>query len=188
MLSVTPADIGSYAADYLEKIKAMCGRSDVQRITDKMPGNFKYAGYIACLFPNVKIIHCRRNPLDACLSIYFQSFNSAHQYSFDLENLGHWYRDYLRLMEHWNQVLGNNIHNVEYADTVSNLEETARKLVDFCGLEWDAQCLEFHKSERNIKTASVWQARQPIYKSSLERWKRYDKHIGVLKEILAGYY
>ena len=153
-----------------------------------MPGNFLYSGYIASMFPDASIIHCRRNPLDTCLSIYFQPFNSGHRYSFDLENLGHWYRDYLNLMEHWNSVLGVRIYNVNYDDVVNNTEETTRKLIDYCGLEWDDQCLQFHNTQREVKTASQWQVRQPVYTTSLDLWKRYEKHIGPLREILAGYY
>jgi tetratricopeptide (TPR) repeat protein len=185
---LSSADIKTEASIYLDKIRLYQDHENIIRITDKMPGNFFYLGYISILFPKAKIIHCKRNSLDACLSIYFQAFQSGHQYSFDLKNLGYWYLDYLRLMEHWNSVLGNNILNINYDDTVNNTEATARKLIEFCGLDWDDKCLEFHKQEREVKTASQWQVRQPIYKSSLDRWKRYDKHIGVLKEILAGYY
>ena len=185
---LSSADIKSEAGIYLDKIRLYQDHENIIRITDKMPGNFFYLGYISILFPRAKIIHCKRNPLDACLSIYFQAFQSGHQYSFDLKNLGYWYLDYLHLMEHWNSVLGDNILDIKYDDTVNNTEATARKLIEFCGLEWDDNCLEFHKQEREVKTASQWQVRQPIYKTSLERWKRYDKHIGVLKEILAGYY
>lgn len=182
------ADIKTEAGIYLDKIRLYQDHENIIHITDKMPGNFFYLGYISILFPRAKIIHCKRNSLDACLSIYFQAFQSGHQYSFDLKNLGYWYLDYLRLMEHWNGVLGDNILDINYDDTVNNTEATARKLIEFCGLEWDDNCLEFHKQEREVKTASQWQVRQPVYKTSLERWKRYDKHIDVLKEILAGYY
>jgi len=185
---ITPAQLMSYADDYLRQMMTMCAGGEVKRVTDKMPENYFYIGYIACLFPQAKIIHCKRNPLDACLSIYFQPFLAGHQYKFDLVNLGRWYLDYLRLMEHWSNLLGDRIMHVDYDDTVNNLEATARRLIDYCGLEWNEKCLEFHKTSRNVRTASQWQVRQPIYKTSLNRWKRYDKHIGVLKEILAGYY
>jgi len=182
------ADIGELARQYLSAIRKLCLDENILRITDKMPGNFVHVGYIAMLFPNARIIHTRRNPLDACLSIYFQGFADEHRYAFNLENLGYWYLDYLRLMDHWNRILGGKILNVHYDDTVNDFENTARKLIDFCGLEWDDQCVRFYEKQRDIKTASQWQVRQPIYKSSLERWKRYDRHIGVLKEILADYY
>ena len=153
-----------------------------------MPGNFRNIGFIYLLFPEASVIHCRRNPLDTCLSIYFQSFSSGHQYSFDLENLGNWYRDYARLMDYWKQLLPGYIQTVDYDEMVNNTEAEARKMVDKCGLEWDSKCLDFHRDSRSVHTASTWQVRQPIYKTSLQRWKRYDKHIGPLKEILSGYY
>lgn len=187
MKDITPADIARFAREYIEYITALCEDRNIRKITDKMPGNFVYIGFIASLFPNAKIIHCRRNPLDTCLSIYFQSFNSGHRYGFNLENLGYWYKDYLKLMEHWNSVLGNCIYNVNYVDVINNTEDTTRKLIEHCGLEWDDRCLQFHTVNRAVKTASQWQVRQPVYNTSLDIWKRYDKHIGPLKEILAGY-
>ena len=180
-------EISEEANIYLDKIRQYQNDSIV-RITDKMPANFFYVGYISILFPDAKIIHCRRNPLDACLSIYFQSFHAEQQYSFDLANLGNWYKDYIRLMGHWNNVMNGRILNIDYDETVNNTETTAQKLIDYCGLEWDPKCIEFYKTSRGVQTASQWQVRQPIYKTSLQRWKRYDKHIGVLKEILEGYY
>jgi len=183
-----PADISELAGQYLSALRKICPDENILRITDKMPGNFNHVGYIAMLFPNARIIHTRRNPLDACLSIYFQAFANEHRYAFNLENLGYWYLDYLRLMEHWNSVLGEKMLNIRYEDMVNDFEKSAGILIGFCGLEWDDRCLQFHEKKRDVKTASHWQVRQPIYRSSLERWKRYDKHIGVLKEILAGYY
>jgi len=188
MGNLNPEDIPSFASEYLDKIRRLCKDENIIRITDKLPYNFKFIGFMKLLFPNAKIIHCRRNPLDACLSIYFLYFGKQHKYSFDLENLGHWYKDYLRLTDHWNSLFGNSILEIEYDDTVNNPEQSARKLIEYCGLDWTDDCNEFHKVERRVKTASHWQVRQPIYKSSLDRWKRYDRHIGPLKEILAGYY
>lgn len=186
--TLTPEDIHRESKDYLNKIKSLSNNQNTLRITDKMPANFMLLGYIKILFPNARIIHCKRHPLDSCLSIYFQQFLSRHQYAFDLENIGYWYKDYLRLMAHWQELFGPDIYHVEYDDTVNKLEETARSMIDYCGLEWDDNCLEFHKTRKNVKTASEWQVRQPIYKTSLARWQHYDKHIGVLKEIFAGTY
>jgi len=188
ILTLLPDDIKNESNYYLEKISVFHRREGTIRITDKMPSNFFYLGYISVLFPHARVIHCKRNPLDTCLSMYFQAFQTGHQYSFDLNNLGHWYKDYIRLMEYWSSILGERILDIEYDDTVNETEKTARKMIEFCGLEWDEKCLEFYNNRRDIRTASMWQARQPIYKTSLERWKRYDQHIGVLKEILEGYY
>jgi len=181
-------DVFYYSKEYIEKIKNLCDQKNIIKITDKMPSNYLFIGYILSILPNAKIIHCKRNPLDTCLSIYFQLFHSRHEYSFDLENLGNWYKDYLRLMKHWNELFGEKIMTVDYSDTVNNFEETVREILNYCGLEWDEQCIKFYETSREVKTASQWQVRQPIYKSSSDRWKKYDKHIGVLKELLDGYY
>jgi len=182
---LTTADIKTMASEYIENTNALCGDRCVTRITDKMPGNFKYTGYIACLFPNAKIIHCKRNPLDACLSMYFQAFNAGHRYSFDLENLGHWYKDYLCLMEHWHKLLGDRIYNLNYEDLVNNTEETAKKLLAYCGLEWNDQCLQFYATRREVKTASQWQVRQPIYGESVHRWRNYEEYLAPLMKLFA---
>ena len=188
MKTLTENDISNEAGIYLAKVQKYYEQDGIIRVTDKMPGNFLYIGFIAILFPKAKIIHCKRNPLDACLSMFFQNFESALEYTFDLKNLAYWYKDYIRLMQHWRSIFGDRILDVEYNDTVNDTETTAKKLIEYCGLDWNEQCIEFHKSKREVRTASQWQVRQPIYKTSLERWKRYDKHIGVLKEILDGLY
>lgn len=187
VLALTTDNIQKEAGIYLDKISRHLA-SGMSRVTDKMPMNFLHLGYISILFPKARIIHCRRNPLDACLSMYFQSFHTEQQYSFDLTNLAYWYRDYIKIMQHWNTIMEGKILNVDYNDTVNNIENVARKLIDFCGLDWDPGCVEFHKTSREVQTASLWQVRQPIYKTSLQRWKRYERHIGVLKEVLEGCY
>ena len=186
--ALNKSDIKNMSNNYLDKVILKCTGENILRITDKMPNNFLHIGFIMMLFPNARIIHCKRHPLDSCLSIYFTMFVNQHRYSFDLKNIGHWYKDYLHLMEHWNKLFGDKILTIEYDDTVNNLEGTAKKMIDFCGLEWDENCLDYHQAQRDVSTASLWQVRQPVYKTSLDRWKRYDKHIGPLKEILAGYY
>ncbi|MDA0786501.1 MAG: sulfotransferase [Proteobacteria bacterium] len=143
------------------------------RITDKMPGNFHHVGLIATLFPNAKIIHCRRDPRDTCLSIFFGDFFGSHPYSYDLTNLGRYYRQYERLMAHWHDVLPGRILDVKYEDLVDQQEEWSRRMVTFCGLNWEPGCLDFHKMSRNVRTRSNAQVRQPIYRSSMERWRPY---------------
>lgn len=150
-------------------------------ITDKMPHNFLNIGLIALLFPNAKIIHTSRAPLDTCLSIFFQNFiHEAHPYAFDLENLGHHYKQYERIMRHWHAVLPGRIMDIQYEDTISDPEYWSRKLIEHIGLEWNDACLAPHKLERTVKTASHWQVRQPIYKTSVERWKHYEQFLGPL--------
>ncbi len=153
-------------------------------ITDKMPHNFLYLGLIALLFPNVKIIHTMRDPIDTCLSIYFQNFNKGHGYASDLTNLGFHYKQYQRIMRHWHAVLPGRILDVNYEDTTADPEFWSRKLINHIDLEWDDACLAPHKLERSVKTASHWQVRQPIYKTSVQRWKNYEEYLGPLIEAL----
>ncbi len=154
------------------------------RVTDKMPGNFYRIGLISILFPRARIIHCRRDPLDACLSMYFQAFNTGNAYSYDLTDLGVFYCQYQRLMTHWRGVLPGRLIEVDYEDLVSDQEGASRRLVAQCGLAWDDACLNFYNHQRSVLTASGWQVRQPIYTTSVKRWKHYEKYLGALKEAL----
>lgn len=182
---LTKEQINQVSREYLNLIHKITGvGKDVLRITDKMPHNFLYLGLIATVFPNAKIVHCRRDPLDNCLSIYFQNFGGNHPYAYDLENLGHHYVQYQRLMRHWHSVMPGRIFDLNYEDLIADPEYWSRKLVEHVGLAWDDSCLAPHKSVRAVKTASVWQVRQPIYKSSVQRWKNYESHLGPIKEIL----
>ncbi len=151
-----------------------------------MPNNYLHIGLIATLFPNARIIHCRRDPLDTCLSIYCHDFPGNHPYAYDLANLGHYYRQYDRVTDHWRRVLPQPMLEVQYEDLVADQEGMTRKILNFCGLEWDDRCLAFYKTERVIHTASRSQVRRPIYKSSVGRWKRYERHLGPLKAALAA--
>lgn len=173
------------AERYIALLRKIAG-SDMTpaRITDKMPHNFVQLGLIALLFPNAPIIHCKRDAMDNCLSIFFQSFAGEHPYAYDLTHLGHQHREYERLMSHWHQVLPGRILDVNYEDTIADPEYWSRKLIKHVGLEWDDACLAPHKLERTVKTASQWQVRQPIYKTSVQRWKNYEKHLGALKVAL----
>jgi len=156
----------------------------IKHITDKMPHNFLNIGLIALLFPNIKIIHTKRDPIDTCLSIFFQSFNDAHPYAFNLENIGFHYRQYERIMQHWHNVLPGRILDIHYTDTIADPEYWSRKLIAHIGLAWDDACLAPHKLERSVKTASHWQVRQPIYKTSVERWKNYEPFLEPLIQAL----
>ena len=158
---------------------------DAQRVTDKMPSNFQYLGLIHAVLPNAKIIHIKRHPIDACLSIYFQNFSDGHAYKWDLESLVSWYEQYQRLMVHWREVLpAGTLFEFWYEDLIEDTEGVSREIMNFLGLDWQVDQLNFHKQERSVYTASKWQARQPIYKTSTERWRRYEKHIGPLMKLL----
>lgn len=154
------------------------------RVVNKLPHNFEYLGLIALAFPKARIIHCRRDPLDNCLSCFMQSFNESHAYNRDLETLGFYYREYHRLMEHWKAVLPIRIFDLPYEDMVAGQESRSRSLVEFVGLGWDDACLAFHDTERSVSTPSRWQVRQPIYKSSVKAWRAYEKHLAPLKRAL----
>jgi hypothetical protein len=156
------------------------------RMVDKSPHNFEMLGLIALLFPNAHIIHCRRAPLDNCVAIYLQNFNESHGYNGDLSTLGAYYRAYHDLMEHWRRALPLHMLESDYEAIVANLENAARALVAHVELEWDENCLNFHESERQVRTPSRWQVRQPIYSSSVDRWKRYEKYLGPLKAALGA--
>lgn len=185
--SISTEVITNEAKWYLEGLNYFSPKKPSARIVDKMPHNFFRLGLIALMFPKAKIIHCRRSPMDNCLSLYFQSFAPRrHPYSYDLVALGEYYKLYMKLIEHWRNVLPLEMLEVDYEETIANPEESARRLIDFIGLEWDDACSEPHKLDRTVKTASHWQVRQPIYKTSVERWKNYESYLGPLKEAL-GY-
>jgi len=158
--------------------------STAARITDKMPHNFLQVGLIALLFPKARVIFCRRDPLDNCFSIFSNPLNDSHSYSADLGMLGHYYRQHIRLMEHWKALLPGQVMELRYEALVDDLEGVSRRMVDFVGLEWDDACLSFFDTERTVSTISKWQVRQPIYRSSVERWRPYDQYLGPLKQSL----
>ena len=163
------------AGEYLAYLRGFDG--EARYITDKMPFNFRALGFLALLFPKARIIHCRRDPLDICLSCYFARFKEQLDFSFNLVEIGRYYRDYERLMAHWRTVVRNPMVEVHYEELISNQEGETRRLLDFCGLEWDDRCLDFHKTNRPVLTASNWQIRQPIYRSSIGRWRNYSEFL-----------
>ncbi len=183
--AVTSLQIGE---GYLRRLKQLATGHKVKRITDKMPGNFMHIGLIATLFPKAHIIHCVREPLDVCLSCFSQFFTAVMPFSKSLTSLGRYWREYDRLMAHWHAVLPGRIFDVPYPGMVNDTEATARKLVEHIGLEWNDSCLQFHKTDRPVKTASTWQVRQPIYTSSLERWRNYEPYLGPLLEAMGDRY
>jgi len=155
-------------------------------VTDKLPHNFQRLGLINLLFPECRIIHCRRNPMDTCLSIYFQDFVLSHDYASDLSDLGFFYSEYERLMRHWEAVIDIPMMTVQYEDLIDDQETMSRQILDFCGLDWDESVMAFHDSARAVATASYDQVRQPIYKTSRERWKNYEEHLSPLLDAFSG--
>lgn len=170
------------AETYNARLRSLAPKAS--RVVDKLPHNFLHLGLIDRLFPAARVIHCRRDPVDTCLSCYFQNFYGTHDYARDLTYLGHYYREYERLMEHWRKVLRIPMLEVQYEELVEDPERVSREIIGFLGLDWDDACLRFYETRRTVHTASVTQVRQPIYKSSTGRWRKYEKHLGPLLEAL----
>jgi tetratricopeptide (TPR) repeat protein len=173
------------AADYLGYVRKLAPASAL-RIVDKMPHNFEAIGLIALLFPGARIIHSRRDAIDNCLSCFFTRFNDSHGYNTDLVKLGLYYRQYDRLMRHWNAILPGRIYECRYEDMVADQEAESRRLIDYLGLPWDDACLRFYEQDRTVSTPSRWQVRQPIYTSSVKRWRKYGAKIQPLIDALGG--
>ena len=171
-----PASLQALAQAYLDRVGASARAA--LRFVDKMPRNFLYAGLIHTVFPKARIIHMRRHPIDTCLSIYFQALGA---YANDLEDLAHYYGEYLRAMRHWRSVLPpTTLLEIPYEALVADPEPWTRRLLEFVGLPWDARCLEFHRTERVVITASRWQVRQKIHTGSAGRWRHYRQHVAPL--------
>ncbi|TIN19404.1 MAG: tetratricopeptide repeat protein [Mesorhizobium sp.] len=154
------------------------------RVVDKTPHNFELIGLIGLLFPNARIIHCRRDAIDNCVSCFVLNFSEAHSYNTDLNTLGLYYREYDRLMRHWNEVFPGLIFENRYETLVDDQEAQSRRLIDYLGLPWDDACLRFFDRDGSVNTPSRWQVRQPIYKSSVKRWKNYENEIQPLIQSL----
>jgi tetratricopeptide (TPR) repeat protein len=173
-----------FANGYQRRLEELS--ADALRVTDKMPANFANLGLIHALFPNARIIHMRRNPIDTCLSIYFHYLPGANSYAHDLADLAHYYREYLRLMQHWRATLGADaMLEVTYESLLDDQEGVSRRMVQFIGLEWDARCLEFHKIERSVTSSSKWQVRQPLNRAARQRRRNYEPFLGPLRELQA---
>ena len=156
-----------------------------QRIIDKLPGNYLKIGLIRMILPNARIIHTMRDPVDTCLSCYSKLFTGGHDFSYDLAELGRHYRRYTKLMDHWRSVLpAGAMLDISYEELVDDIEGQARRLIEYCGLAWDDRCIAFHRNERPVRTASAVQVRQPLFRSSLQRWRKYEANLGPLLQEL----
>jgi tetratricopeptide (TPR) repeat protein len=151
---------------------------------NKMPNDFQHIGLIHLILPNARIIDARRHPMAGCFSCYKQLFARGQTFTYDLSDLGRYYRDYIRLMDHWDEVLPGRVHRVQYEQVVDDTEARIRALLDYCGLEFEEQCLRFHETERAIRTPSAEQVRKPVFREGLEQWRNYEKHLGPLKKAL----
>jgi tetratricopeptide (TPR) repeat protein len=171
------------ADEYLQQLSG--SSADALRVVDKMCSNFLHVGLIHAALPQARIIHLLRHPVDTCLSMYFQDFVVTHSYANDLEDLAHYYRQYCRIMQHWRETLdAGSMLEVPYEALVGDPETWTRRMLEFIGLPWDARCLEFHRTERAVRTVSKWQVRQRIHKGSVERWRNYVAHVEPLLNLL----
>ena len=178
------APIRTIGAHYLAQIGALA--PEASHITDKMPSNYYFAGLIHLALPNARIIHTVRDPVDTCLSCFSKLFTAEQSHTYDLGELGRYYRRYQQLMAHWRRVLpAGRILDVRYEDVVADLQGQARQIIAHCGLEWDPRCLAFHTTKRPVRTASATQVRQPIYRSAIGRWRVYEEFLGPLLTELA---
>jgi tetratricopeptide (TPR) repeat protein len=177
-----PALTRKLADGYLKLLRQHS--AEALRVVDKATSNSDLLGLIHCVFPRARIIYVRRDPVDTCLSCYFQDFANVASFTLDMTDLAHYYHEHHRLMDHWRSTLpAGTLLEVPYAELVADQEGWSRKMIEFVGLEWDPRCLDFQKTERPVLTASSWQVRQRVYASSVGRWKNYQKFIGPLLKL-----
>ncbi len=181
--TLSPDDFHAIGKEYLSLMGPL--PNGARRHVDKMMANRQYAGLIHLALPNARIIHCRRDPFDTCLSCYSKLFGPGQPFTYDLVELGRYYRSYQQLMAHWRAVLPEDrFFEIDYENVVRNLEETARSLIAFCGLDWSPRCLQFHETVRPVRTASMSQVRQPLYQSSIARWQQFSTELAPLLQVL----
>lgn len=185
MDKITPAQLDIVAKNYLNALSTSSG--DAKRITDKLLTNYFFVGFLHLLYPKAKFINTQRDAVDTCLSGFTKLFKDDMPHSYDLAELGRYYGKYRELIEHWHKVLPKGVlTTVQYEDVVADTEKEARALIEFIGLDWDPKCVDFHKSDRPVKTASVAQVRKPIYKTSVKRWKKYGDGLQTLVDAIEG--
>lgn len=178
--------VDAAATEYVAMLRQGADNPKAARVIDKMPENFIQLGLATRILPQASIIHCCRDARDTCLSIYFQHFGPQIKYAKSLESVADQYRGYLTLMDHWRQTLDTEILDTDYERLTGEPEPSVRRLLDHIGMPFHPDCLEHHKSKKSVSTASIAQVRRPIYKTSRQRWKNYEKHIGPLLERLEG--
>ena len=185
MDKITPAQMDILAKKYLDALSV--GADGAKRITDKLLTNYFFVGLIHLLYPKAKFVNTQRDPVDTCLSGFTKLFKDDMPHSYDLQELGRYYGQYRLMMEHWEKVLPKGVlTTVQYEDVVADTEKEAKALIEFIGLDWDPKCVDFHKSNRPVKTASVAQVRKPIYNTSVKRWKKYGAGLQPLADAIDG--
>jgi len=182
LLNMTAEQFRELGEGYLSSTRIQ--RSDTPFFIDKMPNNFRHIGLIHLVLPNAKIIDARRHPMGGCFSGFKQLFASGQTFTYSLEHVGKYYRDYVRLMDHWDEVLPGRVHRVQYEEMVADTETQIRALLDYCNLDFEDQCLRFYETDRAVRTPSSEQVRKPIYKEGLEQWRNFEPHLAPLKNAL----
>jgi tetratricopeptide (TPR) repeat protein len=181
---LTPAQLRKFGERYLADTRIY--RTGKPHFIDKNPNNFWHIGFIHLILPNARIIDARREPMACCFSNYKQLFATGQEFTYGLDNIARYYRAYVEMMDHWDSVLPGKVLRVQHEELVEDLDGNVRRLLDFCGLEFEPQCLEFHKTERSVRTASSEQVRQPIFREGLDQWRHYEPWLGPLREVLVG--
>jgi tetratricopeptide (TPR) repeat protein len=182
LAELDPDRLRELGKEFMEKTRIQ--RTGAPFFIDKMPNNFLHIGLISLILPRAKIIDARRHPMAACFSGFTQLFARGQSFTYGLTNIGRYYRDYVELMDHWDEVLPGKVLRVQYEDMVMDTENQVRRMLKHCDLEFEESCLQFHKTERAVRTASSEQVRQPIYSGALEHWRNFEPHLGPLKEAL----
>jgi hypothetical protein len=184
LAELTPESLAQLGEKYLQDT-AVFRTSGKPRFIDKMPNNFRHIGLLHLILPNARIIDARREPLACCFSNFKQLFASGQEFTYSLEDLGRYYRAYVRLMSHWDAVLPGKVLRVQHESVVADLEGNVRRVLEFCGLPFEPACLEFWKTARTVRTASSEQVRRPIFREGLDQWRNFEPWLGPLREALA---
>jgi hypothetical protein len=182
LAELSAEDFRAFGEAYLEETRPY--RRGAPFFIDKMPSNFRHIGFIHLILPNARIIDARRSAMACCFGNFKQLFVAGSEFSYNLVEMGHYYRAYVELMEHWDRALPGKVLRVQHEDVVNDLEGSVRRILEFCGLEFEAACLEFYKTERSVRTVSSEQVRRPIYREGLEQWRNFEPWLGPLKSAL----
>jgi tetratricopeptide (TPR) repeat protein len=180
---MTPEDFLRLGEDYISSTRAY--RTDRPHFIDKMPNNFRHVGLIHLMLPNARIIDARREPMACCFSNFKQLFAAGQEFTYGIDDIARYYRTYLQLMRHWDRVLPGQVLRVQHEDVVNDLEGSVRRMLEFCGLGFEPQCVDFHKTQRSVRTASSEQVRQPIFRDALDQWRHFEPWLGPLREALS---
>jgi len=184
LADLAPEKFAEMGQQYIDETRIH--RQDAPYFTDKMPNNFRHIGLILSIMPNARIIDARRAPMSCCFSGYKQLFAEGQEFTYSLEDIGRYYAGYVDLMAHWKRLYPDSILQVDYEDVVDELEPQVRRMLDFLGLDFEPGCVEFHRTQRSVRTASSEQVRKPIYRTGVEQWRHFEPWLGDLERALAG--